>query len=134
MIEQVAINRILSNVLQSKKAAPDHLATSFHKSHCQTYCRTFPKTEFACGVVASVTKKLAAEQVGLLFMFVILVQYDVGWAIVSASLQKRQTDLADILELFEAMLCFDAWLNKPTYWILENTREESKSLMLLKSL
>ena len=63
-------------------------------------------------------------------MFVILVQYDVGWAIVSASLEKQQTDHADILELFEAMLCFDAWLNKPTYWILDDTKEESKALML----
>jgi hypothetical protein len=45
-------------------------------------------------------------------------------------LEKQQTDLADILELFEAMLCFDAWLNQPTYWILDDTKEESKALML----
>ena len=106
--------------------AQTNLATSFHKSHRQTCRKIFLKTKFACGV-SSVTKKLAAEQAGLLFMFVILVQYDVGLAIVSASLRIKQTDLADILELFEAMmLCFDAWLNKPMYWILDDTKEESK--------
>lgn len=128
MIE-VVINRVLDNISPKKKAALDHLAVSFHKSHRQTCRKNFPKTEFACGV-SSVTKKSAAELAGLLFMFVILVQYDVGWAIVSASLEKQQTDLADILELFEAMLCFDAWLNKPTYWILDDTKEESKASML----
>jgi hypothetical protein len=39
----------------------------------------------------------------------------------SALQQRTETSLADIVELLEAMLCFDAWLNQGTFWRLEET-------------
>ena len=129
MIEVVTF-MILENVPSSKKAALDHLAVTFHKSHRQTHRKAFPATDFSCGIT-NLTKISASERVGLVFLFVILVQYDVGWGIVSTALQKHATELADILELFEAMLCFDAWLNKPTYWALDaGTTAEAKATMI----
>jgi hypothetical protein len=129
MIEVVTF-MILENVPSSKKAALDHLAVAFHKSHRQTHRKAFPATDFSCGIT-NLTKISASERVGLVFLFVILVQYDVGWGIVSTALQKHATELADILELFEAMLCFDAWLNKPTYWALDaGTTAEAKATMI----
>jgi hypothetical protein len=53
----------------------------------------------------------------LIFLFVILSNSDQGWDILDKSLKKRtQTDLRKVLNLFEAMLCFDAWLHLPTFW------------------
>ena len=67
--------------------------------------------------VTNLTKISAAERVGLLFLFVILSQYDEGWTIFSTTLQKRdRTSLMKVISVFEALLCFDQWLNKPTYW------------------
>ena len=126
MIEVVTF-MVLENVPKSKKAVLDQLAVVFHKSHRQTHRKAFPATDFSNGIT-NLTKISAAERVGLVFLFVILVQYDVGWTIVSAALQKHKTDLADILELFEAMLCFDAWLNKPLYWALDRTEEAKTTL------
>jgi Plavaka transposase len=126
MIEVVTF-MVLENVPTSKKAALDQLAVAFHKSHRQTHRKAFPATDFSNGIT-NLTKISAAERVGLVFLFVILVQYDSGWAIVSAALSKHKTDLADILELFEAMLCFDAWLNKPLFWPLDQTAEAKATL------
>ena len=129
MIEVVTY-MVLDNVPASKKAALDQLAVQFHKSHRQTYRKAYPATDFSNGIT-NLTKISATERVGLVFLFVILVQFDVGWAIVSAALQKHDTDLADILELFEAMLCFDAWLNQPMYWALDaGGTAEAKATMI----
>jgi hypothetical protein len=39
----------------------------------------------------------------------------------SALRQHIETSLADVVELLEAMLCFDAWLNQDTFWHFEDT-------------
>ena len=54
-------------------------------------------------------------------MFVILAQYHDGWQTLESALKQR-TDalLANVVELLEAMLCFDAWLNRDTCWRLED--------------
>jgi hypothetical protein len=39
----------------------------------------------------------------------------------SALRQRTETSLADVVELLEAMLCFDAWLNQDTFWHFEDT-------------
>jgi hypothetical protein len=55
-------------------------------------------------------------------LFVILAQYHEGWIILESSLRhSTQTSLADIVDSLEAMLCFDAWLNRGTFWCLEET-------------
>jgi hypothetical protein len=65
------------------------------------------------------TKISAAERVGLVFLFIILAQYDEGREILNEALIGCKTggaNLNDILHVFEAMICFDAWLNQSTFW------------------
>ena len=135
MIEMVTF-LVLENVPTSKKAALDRLAIRYHKTHRQTYRKVYPATDFSNGIT-NLTKISAGERVGLVFLFVILAQYDEGWAILNTTLKQRTTtDLAEVLELFEAMLCFDAWLNKESYWSLsddenakDTVRQSIKQLM-----
>ena len=61
----------------TKKAALDVLAIRFHKSHRQTYRKAYPATDFSNGIT-NLTKISAAERLGLVFLFVILAQYDEG--------------------------------------------------------
>ena len=132
---------VLDNVPASKKAALDCLALCFHKSHRQTFRSKFPSTTF-CNGITNITKISAAERVGLVFLFVILGHYDEGWTILSSALEnchnskpatthpqttartgepapKRhcyKPEFKDILQVFEALLCFDEWLRKDSYW------------------
>jgi Plavaka transposase len=123
MIEVVTF-LVLENVPPSKLAALDALAISFHKSHRQTIRRTFPATDFSQGIT-NLTKISAAERLGLVFLFVILAQYDEGWKILESTFASREADvhLPDVLAVFEAMLCFDQWLNQATYWTAQHHAE-----------
>ena len=40
--------------------------------------------------------------------------------------EKTTTDLKKVLNLFEAMLCFDAWLHLPAFWSQENEEEKKR--------
>lgn len=134
---------VLENVPASKKAALDNLALRFHHTHRQTCRHTFPSTTFSSGIT-NISKISASERVGLVFLFVILGHFNEGWTILSSALehchakkepprkkkekQKRlyQPKFRDILQVFEAMLCFDEWLNKETFWLQSDT-EYSKA-------
>ena len=127
MIEQVTF-LVLENVPASAKAALDTLALRFHKSHRQTYRNAYPATDFSNGIT-NLTKISASERLGLVFLFVILAQYDEGWTILSNTLQKRTTTKLDaIIELFECMLCFDAWLNQATYWSIQDDADTKSDI------
>jgi hypothetical protein len=68
----------------------DALAIRFHKSHRQTIRRTFPATDFSQGIT-NLTKISAADRLGLVvFLFVILAQYDEGWQILESTFEARQ--------------------------------------------
>ena len=114
MIEQVTF-LVLKNVPVSKKAALDRLAIQFHKRNRQTYRKQYPATDFTIGIT-NLTKISAAERYGLVYLLVILFQYEEGWAILDDALYSRDENatLASVLQLFEGMLCFDAWLNLPS--------------------
>ena len=111
---------ILDSVPVKQKAALDRLAVSFHKKHRQTYRKNYPATDFSNGVT-NLTKISAGERLGLLFLFIILAQYDDGWNILNSALQMSDVNLREVLHVFEALVCFDAWLNQPEYWTLTNT-------------
>ena len=78
VIEKVT-KLVLDSLPASKKAAFDDLAIAFHKSHRQTHRKDYPSTEFSNGVT-NLTKITASERVGIVFLFVILFQYDAGMA------------------------------------------------------
>ena len=124
---EVVTHLVLENVPAGKKAALDALAIRFHSSHRQTHRKVYPSTDFSNGIT-NLTKISASERLGLVFLFVILAQYDIGWNILNDCLEKRvNTNLKEVLHVFEAMLCFDAWLNQTSYWTLDHEMEAMKT-------
>ncbi len=113
---------VLDYVPKKQKAALERLAVRFHKSHCQSHRRAYPATDFSNGIT-DLTKILAAERLGLMFLFVsILAQYDEGWVILNTALQaKTSKELPEIVNMFECLLCFDAWSNRSTFWRLDDS-------------
>ena len=127
MIEKVTF-LVLDNVTTKTKATLDGLAIQYHKSHRQSTRKEYPGTDFSNGVT-NLTRISAVERVGLVFLFVILSHYDTGWTVLDTILQqKTNSGLADILELLEAMLCFDAWLNKQEHWDLDDEDAATEAL------
>ena len=115
---------VLNNIPKRKKAALDRLAVRFHKSHRQSYRKAYPATDFSNGIT-NLTRISAAERLGLVFLFVILAQYDEGWVILNTALQDNTNqELPEIVNMFECLLCFDAWLNRPTFWRLDDSSTE----------
>jgi hypothetical protein len=48
---------------------------------------------------------------------VILFQYNEGWQIIQSCLDKQtNSKVPEVLQVFESLLCFDAWLNMSQYW------------------
>jgi hypothetical protein len=69
---------VLENVVPARqKAALDSLAVPFHRSHRQTYRKVYPATDVSNGIT-NLSKISAAKRGGLVFLFVILWQYDEG--------------------------------------------------------
>ena len=116
-MNEVVTFLVLQNVPASKRAELDWIAIDFHKSHRQTARKMYPATDFSNGIT-NLTNISASEQLGLVILFVIIFQYPRGWSILDTALHSRGTNttLPAVLELFEGMLCFDAWLNQDTYW------------------
>ena len=111
---------VLDNVPASKKAAFDNLAIAFHKSHRQTHRKEYPATDFSNGIT-NLKNITASERLGLIFLFVILFQYDEGWKIIQSCLDKgTKKKVQDVLMVLESILCFDAWLNKFHHWETSN--------------
>ena len=108
------------------KEALDRIAMHFHQTHHQTCCRHYPSTNFGSGIT-NLTKISAKENMGILFLFVIISHHDEGWAILSKALDKKGKDLANAIEVIEAFLCFDAWLRLPKQWHLSRQEEAMES-------
>ena len=73
----------------------------------------------------------ARERLGLVFLFVILSQYDKGWDILDHTFQRRSTmTVKNVIEVFEALLCFDAWLMQDTFWDRSNSTQAMQSARL----
>lgn len=125
VIEKVT-KLVLESLPASKKAAFDDLAIAFHKSHRQTHRKKYPSTDFNNGVT-NLTKITATERVGIVFLFVILFQYESGWQMIQACLEKRSnTKVPEVLEVLESLLCFDAWLNQSHFWETSDPRHVAK--------
>jgi hypothetical protein len=100
MIEMVTF-LILDNVPKRKLAALDALAIRFHKLHRQTIRQTFPATDFRQGIT-NLSKISAAERLGLVFLFVILAQYDEGLQILHSTFETYNAKTAREDELTTA--------------------------------
>jgi hypothetical protein len=127
VIEKVT-KLVLESLPASKKAAFDDLAIAFHKSHRQTHRKNYPSTDFSNGVT-NLTKITANERLGLVFLFVILFQYNEGWQMIQSCLEKRTNKkVPEVLEVLESLLCFDAWLNQSHYWETSDPAHVAKEM------
>ena len=77
------------NESMSKQAQAelDELCGMFHCHNQQTCRKEYPRTYFSLGIT-HLTQITAGEYVGVMFLFVILCQYDEGWALIAKSLEK----------------------------------------------
>ena len=113
---------VIKELPPAMKTELDRMAMHFHETHRQTCRKEYPSTNFGSGIT-NLTKISAKENMGILFLFVILSHHDEGWALLSTVLEKKGRNLADAIEVMEAFLCFDAWLRLPTHWHL--TQQDS---------
>jgi hypothetical protein len=91
----------------------DRMALSFNKTCCQTIRSSFPRTDFSRGIT-NLSLVECSEQSGALFFLAILTMQVQGWHALAGN--KYGDNLEAVLGTLEAILCFEAWLEEPTYW------------------
>jgi hypothetical protein len=57
------------------------------------------------------------EQAGIVFILCCMLQQEEVWQLFDVSLKRHQLLVADVLELLECLLCFDAWTRQPSFWV-----------------
>jgi len=119
---------IIDQLSIGQKAMLDHMALDFQKTHAQSCKNEFPMLSLSSSLTG-LSKISASERVGFLFLLVILANIDRGSAIFEAafSLKQSRKTVQDIIEVLEAMLTFDAWLNQDKYWLLSQTAKSRES-------
>ena len=80
-----ALQLIVNCLVPKQKHSLDQLTQSFHKLHCQTARKFFPKTYFSNGV-CSLSNITASEQSSQVFLLVCLSHSDLGWCILNQAL------------------------------------------------
>ena len=116
----------MGKLTTTRKTEIDRLGRLLTNKTRQTAKQAYPKTSFANP--SQVTMCSAKEHVGLLFLFVIISHYDDGWKFLNSQLDLKsngEVTLIHIMELFEALLCFEKWLCQPQQWDLE---EEARAM------
>merc|ERR1711884_690327 len=125
---------VINHFTDKTKAELDNLAIRFKNNHRQKYKQTFPKISFASGFT-NLSNIRASEWVGILYLLCILVQENRGWEIVNNALVNGGNgDTRNVLYIFELILCFDAWINKPKFWSTNNNNDyiESSQRSIIK--
>ena len=65
----------------------------FHYNNQQTCRKEYLRTYFSLGIT-HLTQITAGEYVGVMFLFVILCQYDEGWAFIAKSLENEPNKIS----------------------------------------
>jgi hypothetical protein len=90
-----------------------------------TFCTAYPKTSWSNGFW-NLTNITANKCVGLVFLFVILFQYNEGWQIISCLDKQTNSKVPEVQQVFKSLLCFDVWLDKSHYWDTSNPEHVTK--------
>jgi len=119
---------IIDQLSIGQKTMLDQMAINFNYNHAQTCRKEYPMMNLSSSITG-LTKISASERVGLLFLMVILANIDRGSAIFEAAfaLKDNGKTVQDIIEVLEALLTFDAWLNQDSYWALQNATRYMRS-------
>ena len=99
----------------------DRLAIRFNVTCRQSIRSSFPRTDFARGIT-NLTLVECSEQSGALFLFAALTMQGEAWQALKTSFD----DLEAVLVTMECILCFEAWLEQPTYWEIGDTTGEAE--------
>jgi hypothetical protein len=102
------VNQLLFQCLSvNGKEQLDVASRRFHRNHRQSVRKHFPRASFVNGIT-KLAKISAAENVGVLLTLCCLLQQEDVWTLFDTSLKKENLKVADVLELLECLLCFDA--------------------------
>ena len=114
------MKQIRTNMPPKACAEFDQMAIRFHKSHRQSARKLFPTTDFSRGIT-NLTQLTANEQIGVIFVFVIVSHFQDGWEILQTACNKNSetANVRDVVEVMEAFLCFHAWLKLDKMWPID---------------
>jgi hypothetical protein len=87
-----AMSLISDCMSPSQKYRLDQLVQTFHKMHHQSACKGFPQTNFSNGVT-NLANMTASKGCGLVFLFICLSQFEVGWRLLNDALIPKDTKL-----------------------------------------
>ena len=118
------VHCILEQFSPSALATLDKMAIHYHKSQKQRCKSDYPKMSFTCGFT-NLSFVQAHEWVGIMFLLVTLAQTQSGWQLFKDAFTGNvNCDVADVVNLLEAVLCFDAWLHQDEFWSHEDAPQE----------
>ena len=121
------VRAILDQMTPTENATLDRMAHHYHATQRQRCKMLYPKMSFTSGFT-NLSYVQAHEWVGILFLLVTLAQTNEGWHLLDIALRRGGNHgMQDALNVMEAILCFDAWLHKDSFWSIEEAdlREES---------
>ena len=95
----------------------------FFDSTCRQTTRSeFPRTDFARGIT-NLTQVECSERSGALFLITVLVIQEDCWHLLADSFENLEA----VMGTMECLLCFEAWLDKESYWHIEEDTDNEKS-------
>ena len=117
---------MLDCLTPSEKVTLDGMGRTFNNRLRQTHRRNFPTTDFSRGIT-NTKQKTAEEYIGLLFVLCALMNNGDAWNLIHHALERSKLDIANILQLFECMLCFERWCKLAEYWTKQRATEEEQT-------
>ena len=102
----------------------DRMAIRFDMTCCQSIRSSYPRTDFSRGIT-NLTCVECSEQSGSLFLLAALTMQVQGWHAIASDFDTPQT-LEAVLGTMECLLCFEAWLEQPTFWEIGDPSGEAE--------
>ena len=109
----------------SQKVQLDDMARRFNKRLRQSHRKNFPTTDFSRGIT-NTAQKQGKEYTGMLYVLCALINNHDAWVMIDTALTKHGLEIAKVLQLFEAMLCFDQWCKLEHHWSPEEAPVEEE--------
>ena len=134
MMERL-VRLMLDELTPTENAALDRMAHHYHSTQKQRCKCLYPKLSFTSGFT-NLSFVQAHEWVGILFLLVTLAQTNEGWQLLDKALGRGgNRGMQEALNVMEAILCFDAWLHKDSFWsVVEAEAEEARAVSSIKIL
>ena len=115
-----AVKASLDNIVQQWCAYPK-------QCHMKSYMAAFPRLLFKDGMT-TISDISAGTKMGILFSFVVASQTNDGRELLLKH-EKTATIYGDMIQVFEMLLCYWAWLKKEEYWHIK----DSEALQIAKN-